>query len=290
MAKWYGEYDSQEELDKDFDVEKSVPDFMVYARAWFARAEETRAKLECRLQVPYGPTLMETVDVFPATSPPPGGAPIVVFIHGGYWRILTANELSHMALGPVAAGYAVVNVTYGLCPGVTIPEITRQIRAAVAWTYRNAESFGGDPAKIYVTGHSAGGHLAMMAGLTDWAGVYGLPGDIIKGLLPVSGVFDLRPLQYSFMQPSLRLTGTDVQEYSPTLLARPCPIPTIVAWGGAETNAFHQQSGAFFTAWTQAGNTPTKLVVPDTNHFTVVEGFETPTGALTQALLSLADR
>ena len=153
-----------------------------------------------------------------------------MFIHGGYWKSLTSRVFGMVATGPVAAGMCVVNVTYALCPEVEIGEIVRQVRAAVAWTARNADSFGGDPDRIIVSGHSAGGHLTATTLLTDW-GRYGLPTDVVKGGFAISGLFDLEPLAYSFMQPALRITGDTILRHSPQRNVVPVATPLAIAWG-----------------------------------------------------------
>lgn len=284
MISSYADYESQEALDSAYDVDKSVPDFDGYVKWYLETSEAARDALDCRIGVPYGPTLMERANIFPATGDAP--APILIFIHGGYWRILTADVFDMMATGPVAAGFAVVNVTYALCPAVTISEIVRQIRAAIAWTARNAQSFGGDPQRIYVAGHSAGGHLTATSVLADWEGDYGLPADIIKGAIPISGLFDLEPISYSFLQPSLRLTGEQVLKDSPIRHVRKSAVPMTVVWGGKETDAFQSQSQNFLDAWRAAGNVGEALV-PHKDHFDILDGFQTVDGVLTQALIKL---
>lgn len=287
MTTPFAGYATQQDLDRDYDVDNAVDDFDGYVKWYLETSAAAREALECRVDVPYGPTLMERANIFPASSAEP--APILVFIHGGYWRILTADVFDMIATGPVAAGFAVVNVTYDLCPRVTISEIVRQVRAAIAWAARNAESFGGDPSRIYVAGHSAGGHLTATAVLADWEADYGLPADLIKGAIPISGLFDLEPVSYSFVQTSLRLTGEQVLKDSPIRHIRPSNVPMVVAWGGKETYAFCKQSQDFFDAWQAAGNSGI-AVTPDKDHFDILDGFQTIDGALTQALLRLDGR
>ena len=273
MKTLYGSYATQAELDAAYDVENSVPDFMVYAHRFVAESEAARAALSPRLEVPYGPTLMETMEVY-APKGGAGKAPILVFVHGGYWKSLNAGVFSLIASGPVAAGFCVVNVTYALCPEVEIGEIVRQVRASVAWTARNARDFGGDPDRIVVSGHSAGGHLTATTLLTDWER-YGLPPDVVKGGLAISGLFDLEPLAYSFLQPALRLTGEAIRRHSPLLNITPVAAPLAITWGDADPDAFAGQSRDFAKAWSAAGNRCGSFVLPGANHFEVLEGFKT---------------
>ncbi len=287
MPNLYRQFATQAELDEQYDVERSVPDFMAYARHYVDESKLARHRLRCSLDVPYGPTRDEHLDVFPAAE---RGAPVLVFFHGGYWRMLSSKDFSCVALGPVAAGITVVNVNYALCPKVTIDEITRQARAAVAWTYRNASTFGADPEQLYVTGHSAGGHLTAMCVATDWPGEYGLPADIIKGAFPISGLFDLRPLRYTMLQPMLQFTGDEIARNSPLRAVRRSGVPMVVSYGGAESAEFARQSRAYLNAWTSAGNTGELWEQPGANHFTAIYGFEDRKSGLCQRLLRLMRR
>jgi arylformamidase len=287
MKPLYAGYATQAELDAAYDVESSVPDFMIYAHKFVAESQAARDALSPRLNVPYGPTLMENLELY---TPKTSGrkAPILVFIHGGYWKSLDAGVFSLMASGPVAAGMCVVNVTYALCPEVEIGEIVRQVRAAVAWTARNAESFGGDPDRIIVSGHSAGGHLTATTLLTDWE-QYGLPADVVKGGFAISGLFDLEPLASSFLQPALRLTADTIRRHSPVLNVTKVATPLAMTWGSADPEAFAGQSKRFAQAWAAGGNRCGHFMLPNANHFEVLEGFKTADGVMTRTVLDLLD-
>ena len=280
----YAGYATQEELDREYNVEKSVPDFGIYVTHFLGNSAAARDALTHRADVPYGPTKAETANVFPAAAP---SSPVLIFVHGGYWKALTAHVFDMVAPGPVAAGYAVVNVTYALCPAVTITEIVRQVRAAIAWTYRHAASFNGDPNRIYLAGHSAGGHLTAMAVLTEWEEEYGLPDDVVKAAMPISGLFDLSPFPMSFMQPQLRLSAEEIERVSPIRHIRPVGVPMVVACGAAETAAFRTQSADFLAAWQSAGNASEALWIPEANHFEVLDGFMTADGLMTRQLEAL---
>jgi arylformamidase len=210
-------------------------------------------------------------------------APVHVFIHGGYWRRFSARDHSFVAPPLVAAGVCVLVVNYALCPTVTIDEIVRQVRAAIAWAWHNAASFGGDPERITVSGHSAGGHLTAMALATDWPGVYDLPEDVVKAGLPISGLFDLSPFPYSYLQPLLQLDWAQVRRNSPIGLAPARAVPTVAAVGGDESAEFRRQSRSFADAWPGGRY----LELPGCNHITVLEELELPESTLFRTLLDL---
>lgn len=281
----YRQFDSQAQLDAEYDVDGSVPNFLEYVERLLAASERARATLEHFAALPYGPTRDETLDVFPAVREQydTGLPPILVFFHGGYWRQLTSAEFNFVALGLARAGVTVVIPTYSLCPKVTMDEIVRQARAAVAWTYRHASTIGGDPARLYVGGHSAGGHLATMCALTDWAGEYALRPDLVRGVVPVSGLFDLRPLPFTCVGPSLQLDAAQVARNSPALLALPPSLPPMLASvGGAESAEFQRQTAEMVQRWQDAGAAAELVPQLDANHFDAVLPFADPDSALVQ--------
>ncbi|MEQ8967846.1 MAG: alpha/beta hydrolase [Azospirillaceae bacterium] len=282
----YRDFASQEEIDREYDVESAVPDFPRYADVFVTESERARRELDAVLDVPFGPTRAEHLDIYPAAEP---GAPVFVFIHGGYWRILSSKEFALVARGPVARGATVVVTNYALCPAVTISEITRQSRAAIAWIRHNIERYNGDPERVVVAGHSAGGQQVARLLATDWEGDYALPGDVVKAGIAISGVFDLRPLPHSWLAPKLRLDHDTVMRESPQLDVRPCPSPLVVTVGGDETPEFLRQSADYLAAWRAAGNDGRDFAQPGLNHFTAIEGYchaDSPLTAMTLDLIA----
>lgn len=265
----YRNFATQEELDAQYDTARTVPDPGVYAEFYGRESERLRSEREHGLNAPFGPTLSEHVDLYPAGP----GAPVLVYVHGGYWRARTGREFGFVARGPVSEGIATVVTNYELCPRVTIDEIVRQTRAAVAWTYRNAGSFGGDPDRLHVAGHSAGGHLVAMLLATDWEETYGLPNDVIKGATVISGLFDLAPFPYTFLQPKLQLTWDEVRRNSPILHLPDAAPPLLVAYGSDETDEFKRQSEAYLAAWTAKSLPGERLILAGKNHYDVIDGF-----------------
>ncbi|MDH4249363.1 MAG: alpha/beta hydrolase, partial [Deltaproteobacteria bacterium] len=153
-------------LDAQYFLRGRHKDFQQHLDRYESESARTVAALGCRRNVPYGPSPEETLDVFPARTP---GSPVQVFIHGGYWQAQDKRSYSFVAGPLVAAGAAAVVINYALAPTVGLDEIVRQVRAAVAWTVLHAREFNGDPERIHVSGHSAGGHLTAMMLITDWA-------------------------------------------------------------------------------------------------------------------------
>lgn len=178
--------------------------------------------------------------------------------------------------------------TYSLCPEVSLDEIVRQARAVVAWAYANADRLGADRDRIVVAGHSAGAHLAAMCRLTDWAGDYGLPPDIIKAAVGISGLYDLTPLQRSFAQEWLRLDEEKVLGNSPQLLELPAAAaPFLIACGGREPEEFRRQSRAFFDRWRSHGLPGQHLRLSDEDHFSIVFELANTAAPLTEAVMAL---
>lgn len=284
----YRDFATQDELDAQYNLRELFPQAASLYEEFCARESgKARETLDHRPGVPFGPTLAEYSDVYPAPGDA-GASPILVYVHGGFWAMRTSEEFGFVARGPASRGVATVVTNYALCPWVTIDEIVRQTRAAVAWTYRNAPSFGGDPGRIHVAGHSAGGHLVAMLLATDWEGDYGLPRDVIKGATAISGLYDLAPIPYTFLQPKVQLGWDQVLRNSP-ILHLPDPQsgtpPLLVIYGEDETEEFKRQSEEFFAAWKAKGLEGDLLVLANKNHYDVIDGFLDADSRLCSAVL-----
>lgn len=278
----YRNFRTQAQIDAQYDVEASVEDFSVTVDFFLSNSERVRRKLKPELDIAYGPTAAEHLDLYPARAP---DAPLHLFIHGGYWHSLSSREFSFVAEGLAEAGVAVAVLNYDLCPAVTMTEIVRQNRAAVKWLYENARRLSCDPERISVSGHSAGGHLTAMLMATDWAGAWGLPPDVVKSGCAISGLFDLAPFEHSWLQPKLKLNAGEIERNSPIRHIPEAAGPLIVTLGGDESAEFHRQSQDFLAAWTRAGLEGAYLDLPGLNHFTVLEGYMDRRSPLCSAIL-----
>jgi arylformamidase len=277
MVALYRDFTTQAEIDAQYDIDIAVPDHEVYSRHYVDASELARQTLSCELDVPYGPTRAEHLDIFPV---PQDGAPVFLFIHGGYWRGLSAKEFSCVAVGPHDLGITTVVVNYALTPQVSIDEITRQARASVAWVLANIEAYGADPKRVVIGGHSAGAHLAAMCLETDWQQDYGLPTDPLVGAVLVSGIYDLTPLRYSLLQPQIQLDDGVIRRNSPVFRVRPCATPALVTWGSRESTEFRRQSDTYLAAWRAAGNRGERNPQEQRNHLDAIYGFEDPASDL----------
>src|SRR5438874_1988862 len=193
----------QKALDAEYNNRAKVKDAMDWIARYGAESARVRAELPMRFDVPFGRHHAERLDVFPASEAGPGPVPVHVFVHGGYWHRLDKADFSFVARAFREAVTIVVN--YALVPTVDLDELVRQVRASVAWVHANARSFGGDPARITVSGHSAGGHLVAMLLATDWP-QFGVPADVVKAGCAVSGLYDLEPIRLCYLNDVLGLT------------------------------------------------------------------------------------
>jgi arylformamidase len=281
MAKLYRGFD-QANLDREYTPSSCVESLAPFLAQYAARSEAARQSLSWR-SVAYGPSEAETVDFFPATV---AGAPLHVFIHGGYWRQLSKRESSFAAPGFIAAGAAFAAVDYALAPGVNLDEIVRQVRTAIAFLYAEADALGFDRERIYVSGSSAGGHLTGMVMATDWLGSFGLPNDVVKGGVVISGVLDLVPVRLSLVNGWMGLDEAAALRNSPMNLAPHAGTHVIACVGEIETDEFKRQTKEYAEMCRVAGLTCVDFVVPGRNHFDVVLDLATPGTVLGDAVLA----
>jgi len=269
-------------LDRQYNNRALVPEHAAHFERWAADSAQAREQLPGLMNVAYGHGPRETLDVFPAAGPSGRApAPVLVFIHGGYWRSLDKSDHSFLAPAFVRQGACVVVPNYALCPAVTIPQIALQMTQALAWVYRHIGAHGADPQRITVVGHSAGGHLAAMLLACQWARVGAdLPSALVKSALSISGVFDLEPLRHTpFLQDSLRLTAQQVRQASPAGFPAPPVVHgrgTLAAVaGGSESDEFVRQNALIQRAWGRAV-VPICETLPGLNHFSVLEALIAP--------------
>jgi arylformamidase len=274
-------------IDAEYDPSRRVESRQPFMDWYLRQSALARETLDCRLDIPFGPTPAETMDIFPSPTP---NSPVLMFIHGGYWRSLSSKEFSFVAAGMVPRGFTVAVMNYALCPQVSIAEITRQSRAAVACLAQTARQYGGDPAQIFVAGHSAGGQqvgMLLSGGRSPQAEA---AASLIKGGIAISGIFDVRPLQHSWLQPALQLTDALATEQSPLLHIPSHAAPLLVSVGGDESSAFLGQSDNYLAAWRNAGLDAEYFAQPGINHYEAVYGFADPAGPLSRAVADFIRR
>lgn len=271
-------------LDQQYDNRARIAEHPAIFDRWTRASALARGRSSRRLDVAYGTGPGETLDVFPTTR---ANAPVLFFIHGGWWRSLDKRDLSFIAPVYTRAGALVVLPNYALCPGAGIDAIVMQLVQAVAWTYRNAALYGGDPRRIVVAGHSAGGHLASMLLCCDWQAVApDLPAQLVQRALSVSGVYDLEPIrQTPFLQADLHLTAALARRLSPAGFAAPRGT-LYAACGALESEEFLRQNRLIHQAW-GASTVPICETVPGTNHLDVLHALVDPQARLHQLTLKL---
>jgi arylformamidase len=274
-------------LDRMYNNRALVPTFAEHAERWMRDSALARAQMRCALDLRYGLSGRERLDVFPAERP---GAPVVVFIHGGYWRALDKSDHSFVAPALRALGATVVVPGYDLCPAVSIPQITMQMVRALAWVWRHIQAYHGDPSRITVIGHSAGGHLSAMMLRCLWSQFDpALPAHLVQKALSISGVHDLDPLSRTpFLQGDLRLTPQDVARASPARL--PAPLGTLYAVAGAdESPEFVRQTRLIGQAWGPQV-VPVCETLAGLHHFSVIESLCDPLSRLNKLARDLVSK
>ena len=247
------------------------------------------AARRAEIDLAYGPGPRERLDLF---LPEGDGAPLLAFIHGGYWQWNDKEPFAFLAERIVPAGAAFANIEYALCPDVGLTELTDQIRRAVAFLWREGPRLGYDRDRIVVSGHSAGGHLTAMMLATDWPGFAAdLPANLVAAGLPISGIYDLEPIRLTPINDPIGLDEAEARALSPAFAVPPTGAPMVVVAGGAESEEFVRQARAFAEGW-QAHGVNAEVIVPaGRDHFTVLDTLAEPgheVGAAALRLLGLA--
>lgn len=272
-------------LDSMYNNRLLVPDNARHLSRWTEDSAQARANGRAELDLSYGEGPSEKLDVFPADAK--GPAPVLVFLHGGYWRALDKADHSFIAPAFTRQGVCVVVPNYALCPAITIPGIVLQMVQALAWTWRHVARFGGDPSRITVAGHSAGGHLAAMMLACEWRRVgRDLPAGLVRNALSISGLHDLEPIRHTPFLKDLHLTAADARRASPALLPAPAAGTLYSVAGGDESAEFLRQNGLIQQAWGRR-RVPVCESLPGRNHFSVLEALVEPEHRLHRLALEL---
>lgn len=264
-------------FDAQYNNRARVADSAVLLERWASTSRFVRENSACLLDLAYGEGVSERLDLFTTSATK---APVLVLLHGGWWRSLDKSDLSFLASGFTEEGALVVLPNYSLCPAVSLDRIPLQLTQALAWLWRHAAEYGGDPNQIILVGHSAGGHLASMLACCDWKAVAtDLPRQLVKGVLSISGVHDLAPIrQTPFLQADLQLDAQAVRRLSPVHFPAPlAPVYTVV--GELESEEFKRQNQLLRQAW-GARAVPICEEVPGCNHFDILHNLADPAGRL----------
>lgn len=272
-------------LDLQYNARATVPDIAPMLRDYASLSAQARNTLPCALNVAYGPHPDETLDIFPAQGMSPG--PVLIYLHGGYWRLLSKDDSSFMAPALTRAGMTVVAVNYSLAPAVTLDHIVDQTRRAVVWVQRHIEQHHGDARRLIIAGSSAGGHLAAMVLASGWQENYGMDSTALAGAVLLSGLYDLTPLVDTHINDWMHLSLEDARRNSPLFALPQHGAPILVSYGSNETAEFKRQSHDYLAAWQAQGFQGEYVDMPDTNHFDLVLHLNRLDSPLVQKLLKL---
>lgn len=265
-------YWDQTELDRQYNARATVPDVLPIMAEYRTRTLAVQAACACHLAIPFGPSEPERLDVYPAGP----GAPVFVFIHGGYWRALDAADSGFTAAAMAQAGICTVAVNYTLSPLASLDEIVRQCRAALDWVHGHIAEYGGDPARIHVGGSSAGAHLAAMLAAA--------PERRVQGLTLLSGLFDLTRIPDTHVNAWLQLDAAAAERNSPLWQLPPAGTRIVGSYAPNETDEFKRQSEVYFAACHAAGCDVTVVAVPGTSHFDLPFALADAASPLSQAV------
>lgn len=273
--------------EREYNARASIPEHpQIFAR-WAEQSAAVRRLRACVIDLNYGETTGERLDLFPASR---DGAPLLVYIHGGYWRSLDKSDFAWIAPPFVNHGVSVALLNYGLAPATPMEEIVRQMLRAHAWLYRNGDRLGFDPNRICLVGHSAGAHLTAMMMAAIWP-AFGadLPADLVKGGLAISGIYDLEPLRHApFIRADLGLDAKRARLLSPVHMPPATGRPLYTAVGALESGEFRRQTALIGKAWPR--NLVREIQMPGLHHLNVIDELANVASPLFDAALEMTRR
>jgi len=283
--KVYRAYD-QQDLDAQYNLRPLVPNHPEIFDRYIRDGKSTIDRYQAVLDIAYGPNPKQTLDLFPP-SQKEDPAPVVCFIHGGYWRNKDKSDFHYLAPAFTQAGVTFAAINYTLAPEASMDQIVEENREAVAWLVKHVAEYGGDPERVHVVGHSAGGHLVAMLMATDWSAQ---PAGLLRtgplaGATAISGLFDLEPIRLSYLNDSLQLDEEQVLRNSPSRFAPITKVPLILALGGDETSEYHRQQACLKEAWSEYDLPLSVVEMPGLNHYDVIDHLGHPGSALHHAVM-----
>jgi arylformamidase len=259
----YKNYD-QLQLDRQYNNRAQVPEYAVHLDRWEAMSQEASKIHHAVRDIAYGGQPRQTLDIYPSAT---SKSKTLVFIHGGYWHKLDKSMFQFIGGSFQSYDITTVLINYPLAPASTIGGIVDSCKKAVQWVHENIASYNGDPEKIYVAGHSAGGHLAVMM-MTE--NDHNMPG-IVKGVFSLSGLFNLQPIRLSDINLILNLDDQAVLANSPAKLNPACACPLLIVVGEDESDEFREQSKELYNGWKKMNSDTRFLELNGVNHYSIVE-------------------
>lgn len=286
MNAVYREYD-QQALDAEYNLRPIWPDVPEAIAHRENESARVRGRIPGRLNVAYGETPKETLDVFPPSNGR-GDAPALIYIHGGYWQLSDKDDTTYIAPAFLNAGIAFVTLNYTLCPEADMDRIVEECRRAVAWIWNNAAEIGVDRDRLYIAGHSAGGHLTTMLLATAWQDIDpALPAMPFRGACSLSGLYDLEPIRLTFLNEVMNLDPDAARRNSPLYLDPMADIPLILSVGDMETDEFKRHQTELYAAWSAKGLSVDEVPAPHCHHYTIVGHFGDPASDLHKAMIAM---
>jgi len=279
------DYD-QVELDASYDQVQYEPLIRRVSQRLASTSEAMRGRIGAPQRVAYGPSEIEKLDIYRTKA---ANAPVFVFIHGGNWQLGAAKDYGYPAEMFVAAGAHYVTLDFNNVneTGGDLGVMAAQVRRGIAWVCKNAASFGGDAGRVYIGGHSSGGHLCGVALVTDWQKEFDLPADAIKGGLCMSGMYEMTPVRLSWRRTYVKFTDAMAEAMSAQRHLDKLHAPIVVTYGTFETPDFQRQSRDFAAAVKAAGKPMQLIEAANYAHLEMCESLGNPYGPNGRAALGM---